>query len=433
MSTHGELVGSMGEVADNEGTPPDEDRGAYRLGVVSAVDFTARPPTLTIGEGEFARPMRFAGSVTQYNTGQTVVWQEQPGAPMVILPVPIMGADPSDPESLEPYHVVGAAGEPAFQNSWVWWGAPQSTPAFYKQNDGWVQLKGSLKNGTTTATMFTLPVGYRPPFDVYVSVVSAGTSAQVTISTTGTVSMPAGGGNTHVALDGICFPTTWNQPAWKVARLQNAWDWNLLLSGAVPEVYVRDDGWCWQKGSITPGTGNAVWGEFPQEAYGRSSGFTFSCFNANGFTAPVQMDLHYSGEGVYRNATPLATVVGNCKWFGSNSAGVVAFTAATLQNAWTWFNPGTVRPPAPGYYKDHFGVVHLQGVANGSAKTGDTIFTLPVGYRPLEDQVFLARDRLTVGFARVDVKADGTVVRVSGDVTGSGQFSLQHAAFRAEQ
>ena len=59
------------------------------------------------------------------------------------------------------WHYVGEAGEPAFQNSWVnynGWG----DCAFRKMADGMVLLKGLIKSGNTGATIFTLPVGYRP-------------------------------------------------------------------------------------------------------------------------------------------------------------------------------------------------------------------------------------------------------------------------------
>lgn len=70
----------------------------------------------------------------------------------------------------EPWHVIGAAGEPAFQNSGVAYGG-YTAPAFRKLPDGTVRLRGliNLANGLpnsasslTTGTVFTLPAGYRP-------------------------------------------------------------------------------------------------------------------------------------------------------------------------------------------------------------------------------------------------------------------------------
>lgn len=46
-----------------------------------------------------------------------------------------------------------------------------------------------------------------------------------------------------------------------------------------------------------------------------------------------------------------------------------------------WINIGGGRLPA-GFYKDPFGIVHVQGTLNGLSATNHTAFTLPVGYRP---------------------------------------------------
>lgn len=62
----------------------------------------------------------------------------------------------------EDWHLVGAAGEPAFLNGWVNYDAvAQIRAAFKKTPDGRVVLGGLIKNGTT-GPIFTLPVGYRP-------------------------------------------------------------------------------------------------------------------------------------------------------------------------------------------------------------------------------------------------------------------------------
>src|SRR5262245_7495941 len=65
----------------------------------------------------------------------------------------------------EGWHVVGAPGEPAFENSWK--NAPPSGPlvfenaGFYKDHEGIVHLKGVVQGGSP-AIIFHLPAGYRP-------------------------------------------------------------------------------------------------------------------------------------------------------------------------------------------------------------------------------------------------------------------------------
>jgi len=65
---------------------------------------------------------------------------------------------------VDTWHNVGAAGEPAFANSWVNVdGGVWTLASFTKDNFGYVHIRGLIKSGTSIATtMFTLPAGYRP-------------------------------------------------------------------------------------------------------------------------------------------------------------------------------------------------------------------------------------------------------------------------------
>jgi hypothetical protein len=63
----------------------------------------------------------------------------------------------------EAWHVIGAPGEPGFQNKWNnTGGASAETAAFYKDHEGIVHLRGLVKPGIETF-IFQLPSGYRPP------------------------------------------------------------------------------------------------------------------------------------------------------------------------------------------------------------------------------------------------------------------------------
>jgi hypothetical protein len=63
----------------------------------------------------------------------------------------------------EPYHEIGAPGEPAFQNGWANFDATNFTTAgFYKDPLGVVHLKGTLVNAADNSIAFQLPPGYRP-------------------------------------------------------------------------------------------------------------------------------------------------------------------------------------------------------------------------------------------------------------------------------
>ena len=69
------------------------------------------------------------------------------------------------------------------------------------------------------------------------------------------------------------------------------------------------------------------------------------------------------------------------------------------------------------YWKDSDGAINLQGACNGSSKTGNTIFTLPVGFRPDKKFITGANDGGS-GFQRIDIDIDGTVTDQTGFAGG---------------
>jgi hypothetical protein len=62
----------------------------------------------------------------------------------------------------EEFRVVGAAGNPAFQNGCANAGGPYETAAFFKDHDGVVHLRGAVTCPGTGLPAFLLPPGYRP-------------------------------------------------------------------------------------------------------------------------------------------------------------------------------------------------------------------------------------------------------------------------------
>jgi hypothetical protein len=71
--------------------------------------------------------------------------------------------------TLDPWHEIGAAGEPAFVNGYTHTGANWGKVAFRKMPDGTVRLKGLMTPGTGGLACFTLPPGYRPARPVYMT------------------------------------------------------------------------------------------------------------------------------------------------------------------------------------------------------------------------------------------------------------------------
>lgn len=81
---------------------------------------------------------------------------------------------------------------PTFQNSWVNYGSPWATAAYYKDAVGVVHLRGLVKNGTSMSTIFTLPAGYRPQASIRFAVDSSGAFGSVYVQNDGQVVMAVG-------------------------------------------------------------------------------------------------------------------------------------------------------------------------------------------------------------------------------------------------
>ncbi|MED4922891.1 phage tail protein [Anoxybacillus geothermalis] len=110
-----------------------------------------------------------------------------------------------------------------------------------------------------------------------------------------------------------------------------------------------------------------------------------------------------------------------------------AWIAPTLLNGWGHVGFGT---STAGYMKDNFNFVHLKGSLWAGITSDNTIlFTLPVGYRPLEDLTFPVFNasssyaNITIGTVRV--KANGDVIIIK--VPYNGLLFLDGITFRAEQ
>ncbi len=113
-------------------------------------------------------------------------------------------------EVIPPWILVGSgsAPAPAFENSWVNFDTgAHSLARFSLDQWGRVWLEGTIKSGTVGASVFTLPVGYRPLAEMsFACVANAGAGdvlGRLVVRTTGVVA--ASGGNTYFILDGSNF------------------------------------------------------------------------------------------------------------------------------------------------------------------------------------------------------------------------------------
>lgn len=101
------------------------------------------------------------------------------------------------------------------------------------------------------------------------------------------------------------------------------------------------------------------------------------------------------------------------------NGGAAVFTAATLLNGWTNLN-------TTGYYKDHAGFVHIRGAVSGAAKTGNTVFTLPAAYRPVDTEYFTTFDISSGSPLVLQVSSAGNVIIPTA---GTDNYSLTGVCF----
>lgn len=103
----------------------------------------------------------------------------------------------------EPVRLIGASGQPQFENGATAPGGLSLAPGFWKDGSDVVHLQGAI-DSAAGVTAFTLPAGYRPAGIVrYVVPVGTAISDTVTVNPDGTVQAQVGGAPLH--LDGIAF------------------------------------------------------------------------------------------------------------------------------------------------------------------------------------------------------------------------------------
>lgn len=96
---------------------------------------------------------------------------------------------------------------PTLNAPWANYGDPFATAA-YRKDGNRVQLRGRVKGGAGGSSLFTLPLGFRPPAQQTYAVMSDGTSpTHVDIKSNGevTVAQPTSGVLGGLSLDAVAF------------------------------------------------------------------------------------------------------------------------------------------------------------------------------------------------------------------------------------
>lgn len=107
-----------------------------------------------------------------------------------------------------PGNSTNALQTPTLQNAWVDYGVSTQPARYFITDDGEVRLTGMIKSGVLGSACMTLPVGYRPPAQLWFICSSSNGAlvpTHVVVNADGTVVPQAGGGNTFLSLDNISF------------------------------------------------------------------------------------------------------------------------------------------------------------------------------------------------------------------------------------
>lgn len=91
---------------------------------------------------------------------------------------------------------------PSLSNSWTDFGSGYQGARYCKDALGWVHVEGLVKDGSPdTATIFTLPAGYRPAGSLIFASWNASGAARITVGSDGQVSCNTGGGSSFQGIN----------------------------------------------------------------------------------------------------------------------------------------------------------------------------------------------------------------------------------------
>jgi hypothetical protein len=99
---------------------------------------------------------------------------------------------------------VGNWNAPVLLNSWANYSSMYDPAGYYLHNNR-VFIRGFIKSGAMDVSLFTLPLGFRPPFYLVIPVVTAGGPTRVEVRTNGDIILASGGTNAWVSISNVSF------------------------------------------------------------------------------------------------------------------------------------------------------------------------------------------------------------------------------------
>jgi len=336
--------------------------------------------------------------------------------------VPPFGAIISD--QTETWHVVGASGEPAFENSWTNEGSTWQVARFRKDN-GVVHVQGLVHNGTVNTAVFTLPLGYRPEKHLlWGGEGGAALHSRLDVQSDGKV-LARTNSNVHFTINCI-FPVDdviWNnvgtvgQPAFMNS-------WVNYDTGWAPARFAKKLDIVYLQGLVKNGTIGDLPSFLLPSDY-RPPGTELMFHSDSNPEVDSRIDVNVVGAGGvelvigangYFSLTPaFYPVIDASLWHEIGDLGEPGF-----QNG--WLNLSTEFGPAR--FVRVLDTVYIQGVVkNGTMPS--TVFTLPSGFRPSADLLFGTHGTIG-GHGRIDIPSSGNVIirETTNNVTISVAFSV---------
>jgi hypothetical protein len=302
------------------------------------------------------------------------------------------------------WHWINAPGEPTsasalYDLAGVTWGAPR----FRRDAAGCVFLDGLVGNVTAPVTLFTLPSGYRPAYELRFQI-SPG--AYMRVLSTGDVICAGVGAGSYIMLNGVTFMAEdYQNINWTYPTLQNGWT-NLGQGCASARYFVDSAGDLHLSGTITGGAAaNSIF--ILPVTWDLDQIFAAPCAPGNGLST-ARIDCHASGgintNGYIGGGTNAwlsldGIVISNIggTWWGPN-----------LANSWANYGAGW----APlGYSVNKNGVVSMRGLIKSGVVTAGTAVvaagTIPSPFTPSYQEGFF--QSANVGQARCDAATSGAI------------------------
>src|SRR4051812_22380129 len=388
---------------------------------------------------------------TDTNSVTVRTYPTVPAVSEYIVAVAAAGTQATLNITIDPWHLVGAAGEPAFGAGASNYGGGEEVLGFRKLPDGTVRLKGTINAPSLNGTIFTLPVGYRPPALVRISIVSAGVAGSAYITSAGVVAISQGG-LSGIDLTGVVFDTQSVLQTASVAA-QPFDTWHSVGSAGEPPL-------------LNGFTARASEGslQFRKDAFGKvllrgvaenvSATIALTIFTlpvgyrpprnyvrfigSDGGTGTCYCYVDASGNVVRYTGSvsaDLSTIEFDTDTVNAYSTGTFPYLPVTMD---PWHSVGAAGEPAFGtgwsnlggayntvaFRKFPDGTVKLRGMLTAAGGVQPNTFVLPVGYRP--PKVVLCDTIADGAQSRLDIQPTGEVQRAGGT---NGYISLEGIEF----